>query len=155
MDLSSKISVISVRCMKQCCPELKSMPSSLFFPFFPSSPVISQALKKHNTSNTGNINIYTLSWRCFFLLLSYSIDFPKYWIATSSDPSDPSSHHHPMWQVQAKLLDDGSQGSPPSALLRLLPSEAERLVTDFDGQVLQGGWGRKETWHRQNGPVAI
>lgn len=41
-------------------------------------------------------------------------------------------------QVQAKLLDDGSQGSPPSALLRLLPSEAERLVADFDGQVLQG-----------------
>ena len=42
------------------------------------------------------------------------------------------------WQVQAKLLDDGSQGSPPSALLRLLQSEAERLVGDFDGQVLQG-----------------
>lgn len=41
-------------------------------------------------------------------------------------------------QVQAKLLDDGSQGSPPSALLRLLQSEAERLVGDFDGQVLQG-----------------
>ena len=41
-------------------------------------------------------------------------------------------------QVQAKLLDDGSQGSPPSALLRLLQPEAERLVADFDQQMLQG-----------------
>jgi len=48
-----------------------------------------------------------------------------------------------IWQVQAKLLDDGSQGSPPSALLRLLPSEAERLVADFDGQVLQGLTSKK------------
>eukprot|EP00438_Fugacium_kawagutii_P028488 Skav224969 [mRNA] locus=scaffold3807:25883:33251:+ [translate_table: standard] len=41
-------------------------------------------------------------------------------------------------EVQAKLLDDGSQGSPPSALLRLGQPEAERLVADFDGQTLQG-----------------
>ncbi|CAJ1333184.1 unnamed protein product [Effrenium voratum] len=41
-------------------------------------------------------------------------------------------------QVNAKVLDDGSQGSPATALLRLPPADAERLVTDFDGHVLQG-----------------
>lgn len=55
-----------------------------------------------------------------------------------TSPEQLSSFFQGYGQLTAKVLDDGHQGSPATALLRLSVKDAERLQTDFDGHLLQG-----------------